>query len=788
LQDLRLAARTLRKRPLLVASAAASIGIGVGLNIGLYSMVKAVLLDRFLTASEPDRLFWVSEGMSFPDYDDVRQASSPVELTAMQMSTLVWDDNGAAVSSSAHVVSRNFFDMLGVRAAMGRAFSAADPDAHDPYQVVLSNGFWQRHMGADPSAVGRTMTLNDRPYRITGVLPRGFSSMALLSPDLYVPVDEHVTTMLSSRDAAQFDILARTPAGMTAERATAVLRTVAGRVEESATRTHAGWARSIVLRRPSGMSVFGAAFPGAGILVVAAVAFALALLVLLIACTNVAGVLVARADERRHEIAVRFALGASKARIAQQFLAESLLLAALGSALGATAWALLAQLARKSALVAGSGIQFTGFAGGTPLLYAAALAALVVIACGVFPAFAAQQAAPISALRRESPIRAMRPMVVQRVLIASQVAVSFVFLSAAIAFLYGFFSLRAADPGFDVDHTLHVDTRTASSTRLATFFELREALQGLPGVESVSGTRLPLAFIPLRQQLRRAGSEARVSAGVEPVKPRYFQTMGIPLERGRDIDDGDLQRPQPDGIAAVANESFARLYLDDGAVGRARFLVPADTENGIPEQMLLVVGVAQDSLGRAGVPALFMADPRPRELIVRVAGPAESAVRMIQAAVAERERGAIVTAAPMSDQVTVALLPMRIGAMLLCALGALALLLAMVGLHGAVNYSASRRAFEIGVRVALGAPRHSIVRMVLGDGTAAVATGCAAGLVASVPVLLLIGRVIAGFSVGIELAVSLTVLVVLLLVGAAATLRPALRATRADPLLALRTE
>ena len=266
-QDLRLAVRTLRKRPLLVASAAMSIGIGVGLNIGLYSMVKAVLLDNFISTSEPDRLFWVSEGMSFPDYDDIQHASSPVDLAAMQMTTLAWNDNGATMSSSAHVVSRNFFDTLGVRAAVGRTFSAQDPDAAR-YQVVLSDGFWQRRMGADRSAIGQTVLLNNRPYRIAGVLPRGFSSMALLSPDLYVPVDEHVTTMLFSRDAAQFDILARSPAGMPRERATAILRTVAERVEQSVTRTHTGWARAIVLHRPRGLGVFGAVFPDAGILVV----------------------------------------------------------------------------------------------------------------------------------------------------------------------------------------------------------------------------------------------------------------------------------------------------------------------------------------------------------------------------------------------------------------------------------------------------------------------------------------------------------------------------------------
>ena len=789
LQDLRLAIRNLRKRPLLVASAAVSIGIGVGLNIGLYSMVRAVLLDSFISTAEPDRLSWVSEGMSFPDYDDIQQASSPVELAAMQMTTLVWNDDGATRSSSAHVVSWNFFDTLGVHPLLGRAFSAAVPaDSRDPDEVVLSYGFWQRRLGADLAVVGRTIFLSGRPYRVAGVLPRGFSSMLLASPDLYVPIDEHVTSELFSRNAAQFDILARSPAGMTREQAAALVRTVAERVEQSVTRTHTGWARAIVFQRPSGLGLLGAMLPGGAILGVTVVAFALAGLVLLIACTNVAGLLVARADERRHETAVRFALGASQGRIAQQFLVESLVLAALGSGVGAVAWWLVVELARTSSLFAEAGAQFPGLSGATPLLYAATLAGVVMIVCGALPAFAARQAAPVSALRRESAIRAMRPIVVQRVLVASQVAVSFVLLAAATAFLYAFLHLRATDPGFDADHTVHVDTRATANTRLPTFLELREAVQGLPGVESVTGTRLPLAFIPLRQQLRSVGEERGVSADVEPVKSRYFETMGIPLERGRDIADDDLRRPQAGGIAAVANDSFARQYLATDGVGRAMFVVPADTENGIPEQTLQVVGVARDSLGKKGVPTLFMADPRPRELVVRVSGPAESAVKMLQAAVAERERGATVTAAPMSDQIAVALLPMRIGATVLCALGALALLLAMVGLHGAVSYAASRRTFEIGVRVALGAPRRSIVRMVLRDGTTAVAAGCAVGIVASAGLLMLLRPFIAGFSARLELPVILAVLFTLLLVGAAATLRPALRATRVDPLIALRTE
>jgi hypothetical protein len=337
---------------------------------------------------------------------------------------------------------------------------------------------------------------------------------------------------------------------------------------------------------------------------------------------------------------------------------------------------------------------------------------------------------------------------------------------------------------------VHIDTGGSPNTRIPTFFELKDTVEALPGVQSVSGTRLPLAFIPIRQQLRRVGGEdgRGVSADVEPVKSRYFETMRISLERGRDLRDDDLRGAPGAEVAAVANDSFAHQYLTGDDFDTARFIVPADSENGIPEQTLRIVGIARDSLGKAGVATLFMADARPRTLIVRVAGPAEGAVNMLRSAVAEREPGATVTAAPMADQITFALLPARIGTLVLCAMGALAQMLAMVGLHGAVSYAASRRTFEIGVRTALGAPRGSIVRLVLRDGATSVGAGCAIGAILAVPLLYALRPILAAHQNAFDPLAILAVFAILLAVGALATLRPARRASRVDPLIALRSE
>jgi hypothetical protein len=191
----------------------------------------------------------VSEGVSFPDYEDIRRRLTGIDLAAMQMTGLTWNNAGDTVTIGTHVVSRNFFDTLGVRAFAGRTFSATDRDAeHDSYEVVLSFGFWQRRLGGDPSAIGRTLILNDRPYTILGIMPRGFSSMAVATPNLYVPIDEHVTTALLDRNPAQFDLLARIPAGATREQSTGAVRAAAEQVETSVPRTHTGWAQAIVLR------------------------------------------------------------------------------------------------------------------------------------------------------------------------------------------------------------------------------------------------------------------------------------------------------------------------------------------------------------------------------------------------------------------------------------------------------------------------------------------------------------------------------------------------------------
>jgi predicted permease len=785
--DLRLAARTLAKRPLLVASAVLSIGIGVGLNVSLYAVVRRALFDSFITTPTPDRLAWVSEGVSFPDYEDIRQRLNGIDLAAMQMTGLTWNNAGETISASTHVVSRNFFDTLGVPAFAGRTFNATDGDAaHDPYEVVLSYGFWQRRVGGDSSAIGRTLLLNDRPYAILGIMPRGFSSMFVMTPDLYVPIDEHVTTALFDRNPAQFDLLARVPAGASREQSTAAVRAAAEEVEVSVPRTHTGWARAIVLRPTSMVGSLGSRPAIVGVTVFA---FLLTGLVLLVACANVAGLLLARVDARRHEVAVRIALGATRARIMQQFLAESFLIGMAGCAVGAAAWTLSAALAPQAATFLNVRAQITVLSGPTPFIFCAALAVGVTLACGILPAVGASHAAPVGALRREAAIPNVRPLVLQRALIATEVAVSVVLLTAAATLLQTFIHVQTSDPGFDAVHTVHIDTSGSSSTRIPTFFELKNAVVGLPGVLAVSGARLPLAFVPLRQQLRRVGGtdERSVSADVEPVKSRYFETMRIPLERGRDLQDDDLRSPPGIDVAAVANDTFARQYLAAG-IDVARFVVPADTENGIPERTLRIVGIARDSLGKADVATLYMADARPLHLIVRVAGPAEGAVSMLRSAVAKRELGATVTAAPMSDQIAFALLPSRIGMWVLCAMGGVALLLAMVGLHGAVSYATSRRTFEIGVRTALGASRGSIVRMVLKDGATAVGAGCAIGAIVAIPILYALRPILAARQNPFDPLTLVAVFAILLVVGVMATLKPARRATRVDPLMALRSE
>jgi predicted permease len=788
-QDLRYAFRVLGKRPLLLVATTLSIGIGAGLNISVYSVLKHVLLESLVTAPDADRLVWITPGISYPDYQDLRAMETPVDLAAMTMAKPTWRSSGPTMAIPAHVVSDNYFDVVGVRPVLGRTFHSRDRVAGEAAPVVLSFGFWQQRMGGDPAVVGRSMELNGWPYVVAGVLPRDFRSLAAMSPNVYVPIGPHIADALESRTAGYFDLIGRLRDGVTPAQATAGLRTAAGSLEARFPAENEGLARRLTAIPATGLHVLDAALPSHLAPAVAGIVYALAGLVLLIACANVAALLVARANERRHEIAIRIALGATRGRLVQQCVAESLVIGALGCAAGSAFWMWSAAIIRSAPAVVNAGISVVPSS--LPLLYCVVLALVVTIACGVAPAWTANQIVPVSGLRSERAGSVFRRLSLQRGLVAGQVATCFVLLAAAFVLLSAFLRLRVADPAFDVAHTVAVEVRLPNTSRGAGFFALREALRAAPGVETITCDQSIAPPITFTERVHRATSpdDAGLATAIPRVGPQFFETMRIPLVRGRDLNDADFRRGPAAAVPVIVNDTFARRYLSGSDPLDEQLVLPGNREIGQPARTARIVGVARDSkataLNHDSVPVLYV----PAEstfLVARVTGPAADATRALERAVAARHPGAAVTATPAADRLALALLPARVGALLMTALGAIGVVLAMTGLYGVVSYTASRRTFEIGLRMALGATKSVVVRTIVLDGLWLVACGCVAGGAAAFALARVIRLVLGADRTSLDAASFFGVIAVLLVVGGVSSLWPARRAAGVDPAIALR--
>ena len=783
--DVRYAIRGLAKRPLLFAAAAASIAIGAGLNLGVYAVLRHVLFDSLLTAAAPDRLVRIVPGISYPNYRDLRSADLPIDLAAMQMARVTWRTPDGTKILSAHVVSDNFFDVAGVRPILGRTFGAGDRERTDA--VVISYSFWQQS-GGDPTIVGRPIELNGWPNVIAGVLPRGFTAVAIMSGAVYVPIGAHVATALENRRAAQFDLVGRLRDGIGAGQAAGALRAAAERIEAGFPDMDRVFARSLTVAPTDAFSFLRQMPAGQTILAAAATTYGLVALVLLVACANVAGLLVSRADERRHDIAVRIALGATRGRLMRQFLAESLVIATVGCAAGASIWIVTAAWLRATIMESGT-TEFTALDGALPIRFGLLLVCAVTAACGVAPAMRANQLSIATALQARRTGRVFRRVSLQRLLVGAQIAICVVPVTAAIFLLHNLLRLQIADPGFDVAHTLTIDVQFPSSSRPRSALDRRLAVRAEPGVQAVSWG-WPIGP-PFTERIRAAGAGERavVTVDVRRVGPRFFETMRIPLASGRDVADEDVGASSPKPI--VVNETFARRYLSGvDPLGR-QFIRPRDAENGRSEQVLEIVGVSRDALARTvgdgHVPVVYLPQPA-ASLTVRTAGPAAPAVRPLAQRIERLEPpGTVVTSVSMADSVDAALRPMRTAAALLAALGAIAIVLATTGLAALVGHAIARRTFEIGVRIALGASRLEIVRMILRDGLSVVAAGCLAGAALSFAIARVLQALIASQSLVDPVAFG-AALLLLLAVSIAAALPPARRAAAAEPVAALRSE
>jgi putative ABC transport system permease protein len=833
IQDLRYGARMLVKQPGFTLIAVLTLALGIGANTAIFSLVNATLLRR-LPVTDPERLVYVFSGssespynvFSCPNFAELRERNQVFEgLSAWGGITASLNKNGQGAEAElvdGAIVTGNYFEVLGVRAALGRLITPADDQAPGAHPVVaISHRLWQRQFGGDPAIVGREILLNGRSFTVIGVTPPEFGGARLgVTIDLYVPMmmqavmrppragysGERNPDLLQVRGNHWLFGVGRLKPGVTGEQAQAALIPISQQQAEAFPGINRRRIVTLTAVNDGNPTERGRQISVAGLLMAVVGA------VLLIACANVANLLLARASARRKEIAVRLSIGAGRWRIVRQLLTESLLLACLGGATGMfLAWWMVAGL--KAAQPPADALPFApDFAiDGRVLGFTIVLSLLAGIIFGLAPAWRATRFNLSSALKDEASAAdgRTRRFSLRSALVVTQVALSLVLLIAAGLFLRSLRQAQAIEPGFDAERVLtaplNINLLRYTRAQGRDFYrQVVERVEASPGVESASLARIvalsgqsSVRGLMLEgqtdpgDQFRSDGSGGR--SGVNSVSSnvigmKYFHTLGIPFARGRDFDAQDTEgRP---GVVIV-NEAFARRYLNGQEALSKRL-----SFNRRQGPWLEIVGVVRDSkyltLSEAPEPCVYLPLAQNHEtgmtLHVRTSAPPASLVAGVRQAVQSLEKNLPVTnVRPLDELLRVSLYAPRMGALLLGVFGALALLLAGVGLYGVMSFSVAQRTREIGVRMALGAPRRSVLRLVLGEGMKLVALGVASGLAVAVAVTQWLSSFLYGVS-AMDIVTFASIPGLLAVVALLACWIPARRATKVDPLVALRTE
>ena len=811
LQDLRYAARSLIAKPGFTVVAVLMLALGIGANATIFSWVNSVLLNPLPGASQPGALVQLAylfkgdvlTSFSYLDYQDLRRESRLVTGMAGREDLAV----GVVIDRDAErawseVVTANYFDVLGVPMAIGRGFVASEERPGGAGSVVISHAYWSRRFAADPSVIGRSIKINAQPFTIVGVAAEGFlGGESGLAFDLWVPMGMQPVVMsggsrLEGRGNRWMTVLGRLAPGTSPEQARAELDSILGGMRQAfaSENRYVDQAMAVFTldRSPTG---------GVSLLrPVLLILMALAAVVLLIACANLAGLLLARATTRQREIAIRLSMGAGRWRIVQQLLVEGTLLAGLGwaAAMLSLRWTtgLLAGFAPPSELP----IQLTVVIDGRVLWFTAVLALVTVILFALAPA---AQAAPfdLAGTLRESGSagRGFGRHRMRRALVVTQVALSVVLLVGAGLCLRSLQAATRMTPGFDATNVVvgWLDLFSAGYTPdqgRAFYGRALERIRALPSVESVSiSRRIPLGFTGGSSSdiqidgYTPAANEIPI-VGIHYVGPNYMSTLKIQMVSGRDIGDADVNG-QP--RVGVVSESMARKYWKDGNPigGRLAFGNRPDPD------WITVVGVVKDikqrSFTERAVPHVYV--PLMQFYGARSVLNVRAAAGVDVTADLQRVLREIDPAVPfynisrLEEQTKAATFQQKLIADLLVVFGALALLLAGVGSYGVLSFLVGLRRREIGIRIAIGATRGEVFRLIAVSGARVVAAGVAIGLVLSIGV----GMGLQSLLIGIQPSDPITyagVITTLTIVAAAACLLPARRAAALDPITTLREE
>jgi putative ABC transport system permease protein len=796
-QDIRYGVRGLWKSPGFAAAAVLVLALGIGANSAIFSVVNAVLL-RSLPYANAERLVWVGgkvgsnprASVSPADFVDYRAQSNSFEEFAASTSVAVplnLTGAGEPERLIGSAVTTNYFRAFGVKPLLGRTFNPEEEKtAGGPPVVVLSHGLWQRRFGADPNVIGKTVTIDGKTATIVGVAPQSFQYPA--GTEVWAPLTFDSPEMKVRRAHFLRPIGLLKP-NVSLAQAQAETDVIARRLEQQYPESNTKWSLNLV---PLQEQVVGSVRTSLWVLL-GAVGF-----VLLIACANVANLMLARATARHKEIAIRTALGASRARVVRQLLTESLLLSLLGGAVGVllAMWSVdvlvsLAQGNVPRAAEIGIDARVLGFT--------LAVSVLTGAVFGLFPALRASKPDLNEVLKEGGRSSVgVRHNRVRSSLVVAEVALALMLLVGAGLLIRSFVGLQRVNPGFDPRGVLTMRvslsrSKYAKPEQGAQFFDqLQQRVAALPGVEAVGTiSELPLSGQPNDTYFTVAehppqDSTQQVTADFRRINHDYFHAMSIPLLRGRPFTE---QEARGDAKVVVINETLARSFFpDEDPLGKHLVI---ELDGKAPYEIVGVVADVRHRSLETGVyqmmyvPTLKVSN---NNLVLRTASDPAAMASAVRQQVAAIDKDQPVSAIrTMTDVLSESVAQQRFRTMLLAAFAAVALLLAAVGIYGVISYSVTQRTHEIGVRMALGAQRRDVVRLVVRGGLALTLLGVCLGLAGSFALT----RVMSGLLFGVSATDPVTFAAITALLTAVALLAcylPARRATRVDPMVALRYE
>ncbi len=795
-QDLRYGARMLIKNPGFTLVATLTLVLGIGANTAIFSVVNAVLFQS-LPYLDPDRLALIwhenrkeggkKEQVSYETYQDFsRQTESFQELAGYSPRwSFTRTGGGEPERLVGYFVSASFFDLLGVKPARGRSFSAEEDRQGGAAVAIISHSLWQRSFSADPNVVGRSMTLGNEQTTIIGVMPAGFRFFE--EADVWAPLGQN-PIVPRGRAVRWVTVVGRLKPGATVQQAQTEMAAVTRRLEQEYPDSNTDLGASVVSLHEQLTKEVRSAL----LILLGVVAF-----VLLIACANLANLLVARGMAREREIAVRAALGASRFTLIRQFLTESILLSLLGGAAGLllAIWGvdLIRSIGPKD-LPRLDEVAINGWVLG----FTAVISLVTGLLFGLAPAWQFSRPNLTDALKEGGRGSSGGRSRVRNLLVVSEVALAVVLLVGAGLMIRSFARLLEVNPGFKSDHLLTLQIALPSgydAARRAAFYqELFAGLEALPGVQAAGGvTRLPMRGEGVTTRLEIEGRPVAVGDRPEVefrrASANYFRAMGVPIMAGRSFNEQDnAQAP----LVALINEASARRFWPgEDPVGKK--LRPFAGPNAPWWTIVGVIGdIRHFGLDTEPRPELYIhflqGTPTNPLLAIRATSDPESMVAAVRSRMREVEKDLVIyNVTPMSELVAESVSPRRFNMLLVALFSSVALLLAAVGIYGVISYAVKQRTGEIGVRMALGANRRDILRMVVGQGLRLALIGVGIGLAAS----LALTRFAASLLFGVSPTDPLTfgfVTILLLLVASLACYLPARRATKVDPMIALRSE